>query len=46
MRSGQSSDCDGRSYELMSVDDLLMLGDHVGQGPNQGQEDKPGCDES
>ena len=26
------------SYELMSVDDLQMLGVHVGRGPNQGQE--------
>ena len=26
------------SYELMSVDDLQMLGVHVRRGPNQGQE--------
>ena len=26
------------SYELMSVDDLQMLGVHVGRDPNQGQE--------
>ena len=25
-------------YELMSVDDLQMLGVHVGRDPNQGQE--------
>ena len=26
------------TYELMSVDDLQMLGVHVGRSPNQGQE--------
>ena len=26
------------SYELMSVNDLQMLGVHVGRDPNQGQE--------
>ena len=26
------------SYEFMSVDDLQMLGVHVGRDPNQGQE--------
>ena len=26
------------NYELMSVDDLQMLGVHVGRDPNQGQE--------
>ena len=30
MCSGQSSDCDDHSYELMSVDDLQMLGVHAG----------------
>ena len=35
MRSGQSSDCDDGRYELMSVDDLQMLGVHVGRGPHQ-----------
>ena len=31
MRSSQSSDCGDRSYDLMSVDDLQMLGVHVGR---------------
>ena len=26
------------SYQLMSVDDLQILGVHVGRGPNQGRE--------
>ena len=33
MHSGQSSDCNDCSYELMSVYDLQLLGVHVGRCP-------------
>ena len=32
------------SYDIMSVDDLQMLGVHVRRDPNQGQERLSGCD--
>ena len=41
MCSGQSSEYNDGSYELMSLDDLQMLGVHAtGQSPNQGHDDK------
>ena len=40
MHSGQSSDCNDCSYELMSVDDLQMLGVRAtGRSLNQGQDE-------